>query len=97
MSKIKVEVEVSKESYELGAGLVAIIKAVRLAAADGWQMGQDLPAIAMSAFGQMTAIEGIDKIDDEIKADPAAFGKALALTLGDAYGAFQEKLAQPAE
>lgn len=90
---IKVEVEVSKESYELGQGLVALLKAVMVAKRDGWQIGVDAPAIVMAAVGQMAAIEGVEKIQDEMKADPAAFAKALGLALADAYGVVQEEKA----
>ena len=86
MSKIKVEVEVSKETYELGQGLVKMLDAVLAANKDGWQMGQDLPEVAIVAFQQMSAVEGVEKIGDEMKDDPVAFGKAVALVLADAYG-----------
>jgi hypothetical protein len=87
MAKIKIEIEVSKETYELGQGLVAMLTAVMVAKKDGWQMGTDIPAVAMAAFGQMAAIEGIDLIDEEIKEDPSAFGKSLMCALADGYGA----------
>ena len=86
MALLKVEIEVSKEAYELGQGLVKIMDAVMEAKKDGWQMGTDLPQIAMAAFGQMAAIEGIDKIKAEMEENPAAFGKAMMVALADAYG-----------
>lgn len=94
---IKVEVEVEKEAYELGQGLAKVTKAAVDANADGWQMGEDLPKIAMVAFSQMAAMEGIDKIGEAMKADPAAFAKAVALGLADIYAAFAaEAPADPA-
>lgn len=90
MALIKVEVEVSKETYELGQGLAKIVEAVMIAAKDGFQVGQDLPAVAMTAFAQMTAINGIDKIGEEMKNDPAAFYKALGLASADIYGVFKQ-------
>jgi len=87
MEKISIQVEVAKETHELGKGLVAMLAAVLEANKDGWQMGQDLPQVAMVAFQQMAAVEGIDKIKGEMEEDPAAFGKALALSISDAYGA----------
>ena len=83
--KVTVEVEVSKEAYELGTGAARIIKAVKEAVADGWQAGEDLPPIIASLFAEMAAVEGIDRIDDEMKEDPAAFAKAVALSLSDVY------------
>ncbi len=93
--KIKVEVEVSKEAYELGQGVVAVLKAAKLAAADGWQLGQDLPVIAMAAFGQVAALQGVDQIGVEIKEDPAAFAKAISLSIADAYGMYNEPEPEP--
>ena len=85
--KVKVEVEVSKEAYELGTGAARIIKAVKNAVADGWQAGEDLPPIIASLFAEMAAVEGVDKINEEMKEDPAAFAKAVALALSDVYAA----------
>lgn len=94
MSTVTVQVEVSKETYELGQGILAMIKAVIEANKDGWQMGADIPALAVAAFGQMTAVEGIDQIPTEIEENPAAFGKALALTIADGYAALKKKDAE---
>jgi len=95
LAKIKVEVEVSKETHELCVGLVEMTKAVVLAQSDGWQVGSDLPAIALAAFGQMAAIEGVDKIGAEIKEDPAAFTKAIALGLADVYSVLRPEEVVP--
>ena len=91
MSTIKVEVEVSKETHEACAGIVAMLVAVKEAKKDGWQAGQDLPKIAMVAFGQMAAIEGVDLIDDEMREDPVAFARALALGISDGVSALRKK------
>jgi hypothetical protein len=85
MAKIQVTVEVTKEMYELGKGVAVIVDAVMAAVKDGFQPGQDLPVIAVKAFGEMAAIEGIDKIGAEMKEDPAAFATAMGLTLSDIY------------
>ena len=97
MALVKVEIEVSKESYELGQGIAAVVKAALVAGADGWQLGTDLPAIAVSAFGQLAAIQGVDQIKAEMDADPAAFGKAIMMAVSDIYAAVQEnKAVEPA-
>lgn len=93
----KIEVEVSKESYETVQGLVAVLKSVKEAMADGWQVGEDLPKVLMVAVAQLAAVEGIDKIDDEIKEDPAAFGKAMALGLADIYGIYKKEEPAPVD
>ena len=79
MATILVEVEVSKEAYELGVGAARIIAAVKSAVSDGWDVGQDLPPIIAALFAEMAAVEGVDKIGDEMKEDPAAFAKAVSL------------------
>ena len=38
----------------------------------------------------MAAIEGIDQIKAEMEADPAAFGKALAIAMADGYAMFKK-------
>lgn len=84
MAKIKIETEVSKEAYELSQGLVRLVGAVRKSLADGWQTGEDLPAIvaaAMSEVGRM--VEGITLLDDEFAEDPAAFTKAFGVSIAD--------------
>lgn len=91
MATIKIEVEVSKETHEACVGMVNMLVAVKLAKADGWQPGKDLPAIALAAFGQMAAIEGIEQIDDEMREDPVAFSRALALGIADGVSAMQKK------
>jgi len=85
--KVSVEIEVSKEAYELGSGAARFIKAVKDALADGWETGQDLPLVVSALFAEMAAIEGVDQLDDEYKEDPAAFAKAVMLGLSDIYGA----------
>lgn len=80
--KIKVEVEVSKEAYELGQGLAVFIKAAKQALNDGFQPGQDLPALMMSAMNDLLpAVQGLDQIEAEIKEDGQAFRQAVALGL----------------
>ncbi len=85
MEYIKVEVEVAKETYESMQGAAKLTEATFKALADGFQAGQDLAAIAMVAFSAMDAINGVDLVDDEFKADPAAALKAILLSAADIY------------
>lgn len=76
----KVEVEVSKEAYELGQGLAKFHKAVKVALADGFQVGQDLPPIIQSAIADLVpAVQGAELLGEESKADMKAFANALYL------------------
>ncbi len=93
MANIKVEVEVSKEGYELGQGAVNLLGAIKEVTSDGFQVGQDLPHLVTVAFGQMAAIEGIEKVKDEFKNDPAAFLKGVAMSLADGYAVLKGKKA----
>ncbi len=84
---VDVTVQVSKETYELSKGVAELTKAVKLALKDGFQVGQDIPPIITAAIQQLAAIEGVELIDDEMKENPEAFAKAVALGLGEVYGA----------
>lgn len=83
MEKVKLEVEVAKEAYELGEGLSAMVLAVKDALKDGFQAGQDLPVVISAAVTKLVpAVEGLDKLDDEMKEDAKAFLDAFYLSLG---------------
>ncbi len=89
---MELKVEVPKESYELAQAVVAVVKSVKDALADGFQPGQDLPAVVIAAFGQLSgAVQGLDKLDDELKASPVGVAKALGLSIGDAIEALLKK------
>lgn len=90
--KQSVSVEVSKEAHELGVGLVEVVKAVKLALADGFQPGADLPAIVVAAVAKLPpAIEGLDKLGGELAEDPVAFVRAFALSGSDIASLFVKK------
>lgn len=78
---MKVEVEVSKEAYELGAGIAKFHAVVKTALADGWQIGQDIPPIMSSALSDLVpAMQGADQVSAESK-DMQAFSNAIFLGL----------------
>lgn len=77
--KMKVEVEVSKETYELGKGVAAFVEAVKASQKDGWQTGADVPAVITAAIADLVpAMDGMSKVKDEV-ADKVAFANACAL------------------
>lgn len=80
MEKMKLEVEVPKEMHELMLGIAKIVKASKLALKDGFQPGQDLPAVLVAAVAELPAmVGGLDKLPEEAKSDTAGFVKAGVL------------------
>lgn len=78
MAKIKIETEVSKESYEAAQATGKFLLTVKNQIADGWQMGQDLGPILASAMGDLVpGMQGIEKAGEEFKADPTATVEAF--------------------
>lgn len=72
MELVKIETEGTKEVHEIGLAVKGVIEAYKQATADGWQLGQDIPAILMASYQKLTtAIDGADKADDEFSAEPA--------------------------
>jgi hypothetical protein len=91
----KIEISVPKESYELAKGIQAVVEAVVVAVKDGFQPGQDIPAIVVAAVSALpAAVDGIDKLSDEAK-DPVAFAKAFALVGFDIAAIFKKAPAAP--
>lgn len=87
MALAQVTLECSKELTELGQGLAKFLAAVKLATADGWQMGADLPAVISSAMAELVpAINGVTLIADEAK-DKKAFANAVAVVGAAVAGA----------
>lgn len=78
MEYIDKQYKAPKEVDEVMAAVVNLIGSVKRAQADGWQWGQDLPTVLMENFSHLSkAVEGMDKLDDEWAADPAAVIKAV--------------------
>ena len=90
--KVSKSVEVSKESDELGQGLVSLVQSVKKALDDGFQAGEDIPAIILENIQSLSkSIEGADKIGDEYKEDPQAFLNAWLLAGSQIAGSFIKK------
>lgn len=91
MSVITVPVDgVAEKTYKALKDVVDFVAAVQKALADGWQPGQDLPAILTAAVAELApALGELGAIVDEVKDQKAAL-KALALAA--AYGFDKVKL-----
>ena len=78
MESKKIEIELPKESYELAVGLGKFAAAVKQSLHDGWQVGEDLPAMIAAALNDLVpSVQGFEKIDEEAKLAPLAVGQAL--------------------
>lgn len=92
--KMKVEVEVSKESYELASGLAKFMAAVKKEIEDngGWSATDDVPGIiAASVTELLPAMDGVMSIAAEIEEDKTAFAKGVALGLSEIVEIFVSK------
>lgn len=86
---MEVQVQVAKEMHELMDGLSEVILATKQALADGFQPGQDLPAIVLAAINKLPpALEGMDKVKDELKLNPKEFVNAASLGTAKILGHF---------
>lgn len=74
MDTVKVELEVAKETYEIGQAVSALLKNAKEALKDGFQPGQDLPEIITKSLNDLfVGISGIEKISGEAKEDIEKF------------------------
>lgn len=92
MPKVSKSVEVSKEASELADALVKVVASAKEALKDGFQVGQDLPAVVVANMGDLLkGIEGVDQLDEELKEDASAFVRAWALAGSDVAGLWLKK------
>jgi hypothetical protein len=79
---MKVEIEVSKESYELAKCLAGIVKVIAEQGKDGFQVTDVAPIVAelFTAFSG-EGMKGVSEIPAEIKAHPVAFAGSLVAAL----------------
>ena len=74
---IEIKTLVPKESYELAVGLEAFIGDCIQAAKDGVDIS-DIPTVLASAMQNLyPAVQGVEKIPEEFKADKAAVFEAV--------------------
>ena len=80
-----VTVQVSKESYELGQGVVKFLAALKQALKDGWQPGADLPVLLNAAILDLvTGFKSKEKLGLEKQENLKAFVTAYSLSGVDA-------------
>lgn len=92
MSLIKKEIEVSSAGDALGAAIGNIMTATATALKDGWQPGQDLPAIATVALTSLLgAAAELKNIATDAKATPFKFGKGVMNPILDGIEALVTK------
>ena len=92
MEKVVISVEVPKEMQEAAQAVVNMAAAAKLALADGFQPGQDIPALVSAAMANlMSAMDGMAKIPDEAKADPVSAAKCAALAGAEIASLFMQK------
>lgn len=73
-------VKVSKEASELGDGLVKIVAEVKKALGDGFQPIGDSVAIGNAVYHDLVpAVQGFEKMSDELKESKTAFMRAWTL------------------
>ena len=66
--KVTESVELPKELNDIRIAIVALVKAVKEAGKDGFQVGTDIPAIVMAAYKPLAdAINGASSIPAEMK------------------------------
>lgn len=64
------QVEVRSAIYNVGAAFESLLKNYKIAAADGFQAGQDLPAILLGSMQDlMRAVGTADQVDDNFRDD----------------------------
>lgn len=84
------QIEFPKEWSEVADALVAIAQSVKVAKADGWNGGQDIPVILMASFGPLAkALDGVASLEGEAKESPEGAIKALAIAAADVYAALK--------
>ena len=77
-----VQVQVSKESYELAKALAKMVIEAKKAGKDGFQLVPDSIAIVTACYQDiMAAVSGIEKIGEEFKMDKAAMTMAFVAVI----------------
>jgi hypothetical protein len=90
MKVIQVEVPAAVEKFS--AELSNFVMAVEKALSDGWQPGQDIPAIISSSIQDLVpAISDLKGAGDDLKAAPYASAKAMSIHMTDMVEALIEK------
>ena len=90
---IKIELEVSKETYEAAIGIVNFIKAAKKAGDDGWSIGEDVPTMLNEMLtGLIPSLQGVTLIDEEFRDSPSEFIAALTSVIPELASIFVKKV-----
>lgn len=82
MNLVKEELEVPKESNDVGKALEVIGESLGQALQDGWQTGQDIPTIVTAALLTLPpAVENAKEIGPEFTEDPVMATQAILVPL----------------
>jgi hypothetical protein len=85
MEMVELKVQMPKQMMELGQGLAGVVKAVKQAKSDVVINAADLPQLVMDSIRALIpAIEGVDQLPEEVKADPGKLAFALAMVMDEA-------------
>ena len=96
MSKIKIEVEVAKETYELGDAVASIVKSIADKKADGLSATEIATSLTENVGKIMTALDGSGKVKAEYAEDPEEFLNAVTLPITKSVAALLPKPEAPA-
>jgi hypothetical protein len=84
MTTQKVQVDVTKEGYELMQGVAKFVGALALALKDGWQMGSDLPVVVAATLGDLVpALQGVEKLPAEAVGETGPFAMGMLVGVAD--------------
>lgn len=79
MAKMKVEIEVSKEGFELSMALLKLVVEIKARLADGLGADDVAPMLATLMSKEVIAgVQGLDQLGAELQEDPEAFINAFA-------------------
>jgi hypothetical protein len=82
--KIKIDVEVAKECYELSKGIADLVASIKASLDDGWQPGRDIPALISEVIGRLVpALQGVELLKEEVKEDKAAVVMAIVAPISE--------------
>lgn len=85
MELVKIETEGTKEVHEIGLAFKKVMMSYKQAVTDGWQAGQDIPAILMASYQDLAkAFENAEQSGAEFDKAPikAAMGALIPFAEG---------------
>lgn len=95
MAKMKIEVEVSKETHEIGMAVNGLLKSVMDKKADGLSAAEIAVAATENIQKLLIAVEGAEKVGLEAQEDLAASIQAIGVMVAEAVGMLKPKQVAP--